>query len=287
MSTKRVILRSGQGAFGLALFVVLLLIFVVWRLPVATLIAVALPYMEAGSGLKYDYQSLEPKVAGARFEGFSISGKEQRWLSFSELAVGSNMWGLLAGRPGVNIHGQIAGGGELGAQVQFRFGDLDLSVHTRQFPLSPLNGLLHRWGAEVTSTVKLDLEARFPLSAPHQITGNIALELQPVEIYGGPMVAGFGLGRIAIAKIRGAQAIKAGTIENLDLLVDGDDIWGHLRLSVRLRQPFGASSYSFIPELKFRDDIAAKLVPVLPMAGLATNGKGYYTRTFSGSFAKL
>lgn len=287
MNVRHLALRLLQGLAGTLLFAGLVFLFVIWRLPLDSLVVTALPYAEAKSGLELNYDDVSSTPGGVVLSGFSVARDGLKWVRFKRLEAGLGVFSLLTGRPDIFLTGTLPHNGKVDIDTRLVFGTLNFSLVTRGLSLDPLNSVLSTWGAMVTSAADIDLSITLPLASPTRVTGEIGIQLKPVEIYGGAMAAGFGLEHVKIAKIRGKKEIRNGVIDKLDLLVDGDDLWGHLRLSLHLRKPFGASSYTFIPEIKFREDIGKKLIPVLPMAGLATNSRGFYTRTYRGTLSKL
>lgn len=159
---------------------------------------------------------------------------------------------------------------------------LRVDLEADQFPYTLANYFLDDYGARITGALDLELHARAPLGSPTALTGTVAIKSENIHIVGGPLLAGFGLGELDIPGLAGREDITDGKIEKLEILLDGDAMFGTLDVGLTLLPDFQGLQWEFAPHLKFDKALQAKLAPVMPLSGLRQDPKGYWSRNFRG-----
>lgn len=275
------------GVAGALFVLFFFLVSTVNQVPFDRLVAYGSSVVSAGP-FKVVYSEIESSGSEVELENLRLlSHKDGSLLQkFDYLSIDFSLLPFLWGRGETDVFAQ-SGEGTLALSGGYAWGDVDIDLKTVDFDATILNGALAGFGISITAPMSLGLTLSFPYETPANVTGTIDIKAAPIQVLGGPVLAGFGLESLELLSLKGRREITAGKMDDLDLLIDGDQVWGHLRLSLSLRTPLSLSGYTVVPELKFSDEIEAKLKPVLPMTGLGLDKKGYYTRKLRGTFNRL
>lgn len=205
-------------------------------------------------------------------------------MALDELSVNVPIMPLLWLQTGAEVRLLDRRGGSLEAAVRATPLGYGVDLEAEQFPYTFANYFLDDYGARITGALDLQLHASSPLASPGALTGTVSVKSENIHIVGGPLLAGFGMGELDIPGLSGRQAIEGGKLDKLEILVDGDALYGSLELGLTVPPELNGLQWEFVPHLKFDTELQAKLTPVLPLSGLRKDPKGYWSRNFRGKF---
>lgn len=162
--------------------------------------------------------------------------------------------------------------------------DLDLLVEALDLMAIGLGRSLPL-GLELEGRLGGTLTFEMPDGSPATTTGTTDLTLEQVRLHPGPGVP-LPVEVLELGTVRIRAKANDGRVELTGIQIDGEDLHGTVRGTMRLRQPMGRTSVDIRVKLHFGDRIRGSAEAFAPMIGFRKE-RDAYVRTLRGQLAAL
>ncbi|RMF11671.1 MAG: type II secretion system protein GspN [Candidatus Dadabacteria bacterium] len=261
---------------GVGLVLILLSLWV--SLPVDSLLEYA-TREAANEGLRIEFAAAGNGLAGPWVEGIDVAAPVR--LHVERLSLRPRLQ-TLWGDPGLSFSARLGLGtvdgnaamampADLHVEIdQVRLGDTGL---TSSLPLGMrLDGTL---SGIIDGVVSPD---------PDEITGTVNLTVeQPVLAVGALPLP---VSAITGSKLKIKAEARSGEVEIAPVALDGGQVWGTVRGTVKLQKPAARSRANLTARIHFNDELGNAIGPLLPMAGFRQE-RDAWVRQYKGPIAQL